>query len=115
MARTLLASSPPIEIASQWRRNGKGPHDDVEVRVAYALCHVPVMTRMLDGVEFSEFRVTALAEGYRVMVKGTRGKHALVSFYYGDTFRDVLACALTHLDTGRAYWVLDDYPVKRQK
>ncbi len=107
-----MAGKTPTEVGGEWRLSGKGPHDDPEVRLGYGLCHVPTMCLMLEGVVFSEFRVTALADGYRVMVKGMRGEDPVVSFYYADTFRDVVMVAVTHLDIGRSTWNHDAYPPK---
>lgn len=112
MSRGPTRPAPSIKIDGAWRPRGKGPHDDREVRMAYALCHTPTLTKLLSGVDFTELRVTKLAEVYRVMVKGKRGKRYLVSFFYGGTIVEALMSALTHLDTGYAHWKDDAYPPK---
>lgn len=106
---------PPSRDAGGWRRRGQGPHDDVEVRVAYALVNAECLARFLDGVTLQEFRVTAMAEDYRVMLKGVRGGKPVVCFLYEATWRDALRLGVTMLDTGRVYWEPDDYPLKNAR
>jgi hypothetical protein len=97
----------------EWRRTGKGPHDDLEVRVGYALTNVPVMAFMLDDVTIREVRLTEVEDGWRLMLKGDRSGKPVVAYTYGDTYRDTMVAGLTMLDTGKAYWDHDEYPPKR--
>lgn len=91
---------------------GKGPHDDLEVRVAYSLFITPALTRYIAGVELLELRVSAVGEEWRLMLKGLRrGKH-LVAFFYAPTWRDVFVHMTTMVDIGYVTWYDDIYPPK---
>lgn len=110
-----VAGKPRFKNRGEWRRPGKGPHDDVEVRVAYGLANSETLARFLDGVELQEFRITNLTEDCRVMLKGNRGTSPVVAYFYAPTWRDALRLAVSSLDTGNARWELDDYPLKNAR
>ena len=109
---TVLAGRPPIKIGGEWRPQGKGPHDDVEVRVAYALVHVPVLAKFLSDVDLREFRISSADGGWRLMLKGTRRDKHVVAFFHADSWKDLITLCATTLDTGAATWYPDLYPPK---
>lgn len=53
--RTVINARPPIKIEGHFRRQGKGPHTDVEVRVAYGLIHLPATIFMIDDITLTKF------------------------------------------------------------
>lgn len=106
------AGEPPIKIGGEFRGRGKGPHDDVEVRVAYALIHAPTLASFLSNVELREFRINQVDDGWRLMLKGKRGREHQVAFFYAENWRDLVTLAVTSLDTGRVDWYHDRYPPK---
>lgn len=109
---TPSAGEPSIEIEGEFRPQGKGPHDDVEVRVAYSLVHAATLTWFMEQVELLELRVSVLEDGYRVMLKGTRkGKH-LVAFFRAASWREAITLAATSVDCGYVTWWPDQYPPK---
>lgn len=112
---TLQDHPSPFKNGGQWRTQGKGPHDDLEVRVAYALVNAETIARFLDGVLLQEFRLTALELGYRVMLKGMRGGKPVVAYFYEEAWRDVVRLAVTSLDTARATWTPDIHPLKKAR
>lgn len=109
------AGGPPFKNGREYRRRGKGPHDDVEVRVAYALNNAETLARFLDGVNLQEFRVTAMELGYRVMLKGRRGPNPVVAYFHEETWRAAVRFAMSMLDTARTNWEPDDYPLKKAR
>jgi len=109
---TVLAGNPPIKIGREFRPRGQGPHDDVEVRVAYALLHAEALAFFLTGVVLREWRVVALADRYYVMLKGKRKGKFVVAFIHANTWRDAMVCAATTLDTDSATWHEDKHPPK---
>lgn len=88
---------------------GKGPHDDVEVRVAYALLHAEALAFFLSGVRLTELRLMVRDHVHLVMLKGTRKGKKLIAFVPGNTWRDALTCCATSLDTNAVPW-RDDKP-----
>ncbi len=112
MVRPLAGSKPPSKDGRGLAAPGRGPHDDIEVRVAYILNHAPALTSWVSDVVLKEFRVSVLKDGYRVMVKGKRRKEHVVAFFNADTWSQVLATATTSLDTHYAVWHRDMYPPK---
>ncbi len=104
------AQLPPITIGGQWRPGGKGPHDDIEVRVAYGIFNTPVLTQMLGGVELSQLRVTKVDYGWLIMLKGVRRGRYLVAFFSAPTMRDVFVLMTTCVDIGYVTWKDDDHP-----
>ena len=109
---TVLAGAPSIKIDGEWRPQGKGPHDDVEVRVAYSLRHGETLCRFLSGVELTQLTFFKKPEGWLLMLKGTRGKKKLVAFLMAFTFADALVMAATTMDTGKVPWGPDNPPPK---
>ena len=110
---TIHASlAPSTKVDSQWRPPGKGPHDDIEVRLAYGLIHMPVLTDFLAGITLKEIRVTAVEGGWRVMLKGKRGKEHKVAFFAADTLRGALMEAVTTVDINYTEWHPDRFPPK---
>lgn len=109
-ARDLAQS---IKIDGAWRTEGKGPHDDIEVRVAYSFLHGPTLVAFLQGVELEAVWLTIERTGWRMTFKGARaGKH-LAAYLHGDSFSEVVTLAATTLDLGKLVWWPDDHPVKR--
>lgn len=104
------APEPQTKVSGTWRTPGKGPHDDVEVRVAYGLVHAPATALFLEGVELREFRITSTAEGARIMLKAKRGKMHVVAFFNADSWRDAIVLALTSLDSQHVVWKPDQWP-----
>lgn len=111
---TLLAGRPAIKIAGEWRTAGKGPHDDVEVRVAYCLVHAEALVFMLHGVRLTQFRITPRKDSVLVMLKGTRQGKKLVAWFSQPTWRSAVTLAATCMDSGHVDW-LDDKPPPWQK
>ncbi len=104
---------PPTEVAGKWRSPGRGPSDDLDLRVGYGLANMPGTARKTSGLAFREFRITEVEDGWLAMVKGDKGRRPVVAFAYAETYRDALLLGLTLLDTGRCWWQDDDYPPKR--
>ncbi len=107
---TLLAGKPPIKIGGEWRPIGKGPHDDVEVRVAYSLLHLPTLLSQLDDVALTEMRLTVRKQSILVMLKGVRKGRPLVAWFAQETWRDALTLVATCADSGHADWRVDKPP-----
>lgn len=101
---------PPFKNGGTWRTQGKGPHDDVEQRVAYGLFHTPTVARFLDGVDIRELRVTFIGDEWRLMLKGRRGTRHLVCFFYAPGWREAYTLMVTSLDSGHVVWQPDRYP-----
>lgn len=111
MPHTVLAGWPAIKIAGEWRPPGKGPNDDIEVRVAYSFLHAPALARFLSGVDLTAVWATVEETGWRLTLKGVRGKHPVVAYIHQTTFRDVIVAAATSLDTNNLKWWPDDHPI----
>lgn len=111
MGHTELAGWPSIKIEGEWRPAGKGPHDDVEVRVAYSFMHAPTLARFLSGVDLDAMWIMAEETGWRLTMKGKRNGTPLVAYFHATSFRDVITTAATTLDTGRVKWWPDDNPI----
>lgn len=109
---TLLAGRPPIKIGGEWRPRGKGPHDDVEVRVAYTIFHTDVLSSFLYGVDVSELRITNLGDVWRLMLKGDRKRQPVIAFFYAETWQGLFTLMATSLDSGAATFYQDIYPPK---
>lgn len=112
---TVLPGRPPITIGGEWRPPGKGPHDDVEVRVAYALFHIDSNVRYHDTVELQEFRITRSATGWYVMLKGIRKQRKVVAFLGAADFRDALSIAATMADCQYIPWQPDVWKPKKRR
>lgn len=112
MPHTVLAGWPPIKIGGEWRPMGKGPHDDVEVRVAYSLVHAPTLAKFLSDVDLQAMWLTIETGGWRLTLKGRRRGKPVVAYFHERNFRDVVTLASTTLDCGRATWWEDGHPVK---
>lgn len=96
--------APTSKDGSRWRRNGKGPHTDVEVRVAYSFIHAPTLAWTLDAVELTHFSMIKKSDGWLAMLKGERPKMTVVAFIHGPTYREALVEAVTMLDSGHVPW-----------
>ncbi len=110
MLTTTLPGRPPIKIGGEWRPNGKGPHLDVEVRVAYAILHAQTLTQYLDGVTLTQLRVTPKRDHVLVMLKGTRKGKPLVAWFGQPTWREALTLVATCMDSGHVEWRIDEPP-----
>lgn len=102
-----VAGEPPIKIGGEWRPPGKGPHDDLEVRVAYALRHGDKLAEFLAGLELTQMTLFKQEDGWLVMLKGKRPGAKRVAFMQARTFADGLVWAATALDTNRVPWRVD--------
>lgn len=111
MPHTVEAGWPSIKIDGEWRPPGKGPHDDVEVRVAYSFLHAPALARFLSGVDMDAMWLMAEEGGWRLTIKGKRGERPVVAYFHATSFRNVVTLAATSLDTDRAKWWPDDNPI----
>ena len=109
---TILDGRPPIKIGGEWRSQGKGPHDDVEVRVAYSLFHAEANAFFLSGVKLTQMSVFAKPDGYLLLLKGKRGKKKLKAWLHADSWRAALTLGSTCLDCDRVPWTLDERPPK---
>lgn len=97
--------APPLsKLTGKWRRPGKGPHTDVEVRVAYAFVHAPHLAWLMDDVELTHFSMIKKKDGWLVMLKGERPKMTVVAFIHGKTYREAMVTAVTTLDSGHVPW-----------
>lgn len=108
-----MAGWPPIKIGGEWRPKGKGPHDDVEIRVAYGMFHAPTTAAMMDGVSLHHCWMSQVDDQWRVMLKGTRRGKPMVAFFYGPSWRDAIVLMVTSLDSGHAAWRTDTKPPKK--
>lgn len=106
---TVLHHRPPIKIGGNFRSRGKGPHTDVEVRVAYSLLQAETLAFMLDGVRLTHLCIMPRTDDYLIMLKGTRKGKKKIAFLDAPTFRDVVVLAATSLDSGHIPW-RDDKP-----
>lgn len=109
---TNLAGKPPIKIGGRWRPLGKGPHDDLEVRVAYSLRHGETLCGFLAGVELTQFTLFKREDGWLVMLKGVRVGRKVVAFLNAADFSGALVLAATSMDTARVPWKKDNPPPK---
>lgn len=107
---TGITPAPLCKPSGEWRAQGKGPHDDIEVRVAYGLFHTPTVVAFLDGVDLDEMRISKLPHTWRLMLKGRRSGQPLVAFYYADTWRDLIVLMVTSTDSQHTGWQQDDHP-----
>lgn len=106
------AASPPIKIGGEWRTRGRGPHDDLEVRVAYSLRHGETLCGFLAGVELTQLTFFKKPEGWLIMLKGKRGRDKRVAFLNAFTFEGALVLAATAMDSGDIPWKKDNPPPK---
>lgn len=111
MAHTVLHGWPSIKIDGEWKPVGKGPSDDLEVRVAYSFLHAPTLAGFLSGVALTAVWMTVEPGGWRLTMKGVRGKRPVVAYFHATRFRDVIVAAATTLDTASATWWADDHPI----
>lgn len=112
MAGPYQAGEPSTEVGGAWRTPGKGPDDDLEVRVGYSVVHAQANSYYLAGVVLSELRLAQGKRGCYVMLRGKRRGKKLVAFMHGATWRDALVIAATALDTNRVPWNLDTWKPK---
>lgn len=104
MPELVVYGAPPMKIGGELRPPGKGPHDDVEVRVAYSLRHGDVLCAFLAGLELTQMSLFKREDGWLVMLKGERGKKKRVAFMNAGTFADALVLVATSLDTNSVPW-----------
>ena len=76
------------------------------------MAHLPAVTEWLDGVRVTELRMTAVADGWRVMLKGYQRDRPVVAFVYADAWRDALTLVATTADSGHLTWFPDRFPAK---
>lgn len=100
---------PPFKNGGEWIPPGHGPHDELEVRVAYSLINAPATALFLADVELTKLCVAAGKNGWYVMLKGTRGEKKLVAFMSAGTWSSAMVWAATALDTNTVPWYLDDW------
>lgn len=105
-----LAGRPPIKIGGEWRPQGKGPHSDVEVRVAYSLFHAEVNAFFLDGVKLTQMSLFKKDDGWLLLLKGVRRGRKLKAWFVAPSFRDALVVATTSLDCAHVSWQADTPP-----
>lgn len=113
MIAPFVSVQPRTKVPGTWRTPGKGPHDDLELRVGYGLSHMQVTAAKTGRIYLREFRITEVEDGWLAMVKGDRGKKALVAYFFAETYRGALVSAITSLDTGTAPYRADSYPPRR--
>lgn len=101
-------------MGGEWRTQGKGPHDDVEVRVAYGLFSTPVLTQFMSGVELTDMLCSKVGDQWRIILKGRRKKRKLIAFFYCDTWRDLFVEMVTSVDIGYVRW-FDERPPPWQR
>lgn len=106
MARTYLHHVPPIEIAGTWRNRGRGPHDDVEVRVAYGLLHLDTVVHFLHGIELTAFALWKKEDEWVVMLKGQGPRKPMIAWLHAPTFKDALVMAATACDSSHVDWAV---------
>ena len=104
---------PQTKVSGTSRPPGQGPHPDPEVRFGYALKQAPAYTQKHGGVHLRELRVTEVDGGWRVMVKGDRGKEPVVCYTYHESYVAALVLAMSFLDQGQVTWHHDRYPPQR--
>lgn len=104
---------PSIEIDGAWRTQGRGPHDDPEVRTAYSLLHAETLVFFLTGMELTHFSIIKREADYLVMLKGKRKGVKYVAFLNAATFQGACVLAATSLDSGYLSWKLDTPLPKR--
>jgi len=90
---------------------GKGPHGDLEVRVAYGLFQTPYLVERLAGVDLQEMRLSVNRGEWRVLLKGTRRKRFVIAYFYAPTWREVLTQLVTMADSGFIPWHDDEVPL----
>ncbi len=110
MLGSVLTQQPPIKIGGRWLPIGKGPHDSLEVRVAYGLCCTPVLVRDLNGVELQEMRLSTNRSEWRLLLKGVRRKRYVIAYFYAPSWREVLTEMVTLADTANIPWHDDEVP-----
>lgn len=103
---------PPIKIGGRWRPAGKGPHDDVEIRVAYSFIHLPNAVFLLDGVSLTDFSLMKREDGWLVMLKGTRRGVKKIAWLHAKTWKEAVTLAATATDSQHTPWA-DPKPPKR--
>ena len=92
------------KVSGEWRTQGKGPHDDVEVRVAYSFIHAPALAYFLAGVELTPVRFTKEQGRWLLMLLGERPRMRVVAFVSADTYREAIVLCATYLDTNSVPW-----------
>lgn len=107
MERLPVHGAPAIKVAGEYRPAGRGPHDDIEVRVAYSLRHGAVLCEFLADLELTQLSLFKQEDGWLVMLKAKRGKRKRVAFMQAADFSDALVIAATSLDTNRVPWKVD--------
>lgn len=112
MEGTRVRRRPAPNGAGEWRPGGKGPHSDVEVRVAYGLFHAETNAFFLDGVVLTQMGMFKKDDGWLLLLKGTRGKRKLKAWLHAVTWRDALVLAATCLDSAHLNWQTDTPPPK---
>lgn len=105
-----MHGGPPIKIGGEWIPNGRGPNDNLEVRVAYALRHGETLCKFMAGVTLTQLTLFKKDYGWLVMLKGARGKEKLVAFLSATDFSGALVLAATSMDTSRVPWKKDEPP-----
>ncbi len=111
MIRPLTAGQSPIKIGDEWMPKGKGPHDDIEVRVAYGLFQTPDLVGDLASVDLQEMRLSVNRGEWRLLLKGVRRKRYVIAYFYAPTWREVLTEMVTMADTGYIPWQDDEVPL----
>lgn len=107
MEQLQRATRPPIKNGREWRPNGQGPHDDLEVRVAYSLRHGETLVGFLADLALTQFTLFRKEDGWLIMLKAERGKKKRVAFMNASTFSGALVLAATAMDSGNVPWKED--------
>lgn len=107
MGTTYLHHCPPIEIDGTFRNPGKGPHTDVEVRVAYSLRHLETLVRFLGGVDLTTVSLFKKPDGWLVMLKGIGPRHPMIAWMHGATFAQALEILATSCDSSHVDWGIE--------
>ncbi len=103
--------SQSIYIDGEWRSKGKGPHDDLEIRVAYSFLNLPEYSRWTTQVEVTAVWLTAEEGGWRVSLKGIRRGRPLRAFLHAPDYKAAVVLAGTSVDVGQVEWKHDPRPI----
>lgn len=110
MAWYAKESEQATKVTGEWRPDGKGPHDDVEVRVAYGLHHLDKVVLFLCGVELTHFSLFKKRDGWLVMLKGVGPRHPMIAWMHAKTFKEALVVVATTCDSSHVDWRIEDPP-----
>lgn len=104
METVLEGRRPPTNVGGKWRKQGKGPHTDVEVRAAYGLYHLAANVEYLSRVELTTFALFKRDDGWLVMLKGQGPRRPMIAWLHAPTFKAALVLATTSVDSAHVEW-----------